>query len=81
LLADLRRYTGAFEGSPNKASFDLITSQASAGGAALSEAVRRLADAPRIDAFSDAMKQRFEAPKAPPARTAAAPASSSGGAP
>ncbi|HEY7798988.1 MAG TPA: hypothetical protein VIA80_09505, partial [Hyphomonadaceae bacterium] len=81
MLADLRRYTGAFEGSPNKASFDLITSQASAGGAALSEAVRRLADAPRIDAFSDAMKQRFEAPKAPPARTAAAPASSSGGAP
>jgi hypothetical protein len=81
MLADLRRYAGAFEGSPNKASFDLITSQASAGGAALSEAARRLGDAPRIDAFSDAMKQRFEAPKAAPARTAAAPAASSGGAP
>jgi hypothetical protein len=81
MLADLRRYSSAFEGSPNKASFDLITSQASAGGAALSEAVRRLSDAPRIDAFSEAMKQRFEAPKTPPAKTAAAPAASSGGAP
>jgi hypothetical protein len=82
MLADLRRYSAAFEGSPNKASFDLITSQVNASGAAaLSEAVRRLSDAPRIDAFSEAMKRRFEAPKAVPARTAAAPATSSGGAP
>jgi hypothetical protein len=82
MLSDLRRYSAAFEKSPNKASFDMITSQVNvSGAAALSEAVRRLADAPRIDAFADAMKQRFDAPKTPPARTASAPAASSGGAP
>lgn len=72
ILADLRRYAGLFEGNPNKASFDLITSQTDVAGAALTEAVRRLADAPRVDAFAAAMKQRFEAPK-----TAAAPSSES----
>ncbi|MDP3736679.1 MAG: hypothetical protein Q8R02_04770 [Hyphomonadaceae bacterium] len=84
LIADLRRYAGAFAGSPNKPSFDLITSQSDGSGAALSEAVRRLADAPRVDAFSGALKKRFEAPKAMPAKPAldqsAAAAPAAGGA-
>ena len=50
-------------GNPNKASFDLITAQADVSGASLSEAVRRLADAPRVDAFATALKTRFAAPK------------------
>lgn len=88
-IAQLRAYGGAMEGNPNRASFDLITSQTDVSGAALSEAVRRLADAPKVDAFAAAMKQRFEAPKvatpgptvaAKPAATPATPASS-GGAP
>ncbi len=79
VLAQTRGYAAALAGNPNKASFDLITSQTDVSGAALSEAVRRLADAPKVDAFAAAMKQRFEAPKvtpapAAPATTAAAPA-------
>lgn len=83
MIAQLRAYAGAMDGNVNKASFDLITSQTDVSGAALSEAVRRLADAPKVDAFAAAMKQRFEAPKAPPpaATTAAAATSTSGGAP
>jgi hypothetical protein len=85
MIAQLRAYAGAMDGNVNKASFDLITSQADVSGAALSEAVRRLADAPKVDAFAAAMKQRFEAPKvAAPATTAAAtppPTAPSGGAP
>ena len=86
MIAQLRAYAGAMAGNVNKASFDLITSQADVSGAALSEAVRRLADAPKVDAFAAAMKQRFEAPKvAPPAATTAAaapaPSAPSGGAP
>lgn len=69
MIAQVRGYAKALEGSPNKASFDLIVAQSDVSGASVSEAVRRLADAPRVDAFSAAMKQRFEAPKtiAPPA--------------
>ncbi|MFT3722302.1 MAG: hypothetical protein QM773_01855 [Hyphomonadaceae bacterium] len=75
MLSQLRGYGAAMDGSPNKASFDLITSQTDVSGGALSEAVRRLADAPRVDAFATALKQRFEAPKvAPAAPAAAAPA-------
>lgn len=74
ILLDLRRYAGAFEGNPNKASFDLITSQSDVSGAALSEAVRRLADAPRVDAFAAAMKQRFEKSKTTPVTATAQPA-------
>lgn len=75
MLSQLRGYGAAMDGSPNKASFDLITSQTDVSGAALSEAVRRLADAPRVDAFATALKQRFEAPKvAPAATTEAVPA-------
>jgi hypothetical protein len=74
MLSDLRRYAPLFEGNPNKASFDLITSQSDISGAALSEAVKRLADAPIVDAFSAAMKKRFEAPKAIPASPAPPPA-------
>jgi hypothetical protein len=95
LVAELRRYAGIMQGSPNKASFDLITAQADVSGTALSEAVRRLADAPNVDAFSTAMKQRFEKPKAAPAapkpgapaaapavaQSAAAKPAASGGAP
>lgn len=86
MLAQLRAYAGSMDGNVNKASFDLITSQADVSGAALSEAVRRLADAPKVDAFAAAMKQRFEAPKVAPAAatTAAAappPSAPSGGAP
>jgi len=94
MIGQLRAYGGAMEGNANKASFDLITSQTDVSGAALSEAVRRLADAPKVDAFAAAMKQRFEAPKvatpapvptaaAKPPATAAKPATpaGSGGAP
>lgn len=81
LIVDLRRYAGAFAGSPNKASFDLITSQSDGSGAALSEAVRRLADAPRVDAFSGALKKRFEAPKAAPAKPAQSAAATPAAAP
>jgi hypothetical protein len=74
VLLDLRRYAGLFEGNPNKASFDLITSQSDISGAALTEAVRRLADAPRVDAFAASMKQRFETRKAAASVPATAPA-------
>lgn len=67
MTAQLRAYAKAMTGNPNKASFDLITAQSDVSGAGLSEAVRRLADAPRVDAFATAMKTRFEAPKAAPA--------------
>ena len=78
LIAQVRGYAKAMEGSPNKASFDLIVAQSDVSGASVSEAVRRLADAPRVDAFATAMKQRFQAPKAvaqaAPAPAPAAPA-------
>ena len=53
------------------------------------EIVRRLADAPKVDAFAAAMKQRFEAPKVAAPASAPAPATAaakptpatSGGAP
>ena len=64
MIAQIRGYAKALQGNPNKASFDLITAQADVSGAGLSEAVRRLADAPRVDAFATALKARFEAPKA-----------------
>lgn len=80
MLAQLRAYAPAMAGNANKASFDLITSQADISGAAISEAVRRLADAPRVDAFADALKKRFDAPKAPGPSAAISPATS-GGAP
>jgi hypothetical protein len=63
MIAQLRGYSKSMAGNPNKASFDLITAQADVSGASLSEAVRRLADTPRVDAFATAMKARFEAPK------------------
>jgi len=63
LIAQIRSYAAAMEGNANKASFDLIVAQSDVSGASVSEAVRRLADAPRVDAFAAAMKQRFEAPK------------------
>ena len=79
----MRGYAKAMEGSPNKASFDLIVAQSDVSGASVSEAVRRLADAPRVDAFATAMKQRFQAPKAvaqaAPAPAAAAPAPAKAG--
>jgi hypothetical protein len=71
--------TARWNGNANKASFDLITSQTDVSGAALSEAVRRLADAPKVDAFAAAMKQRFEAPKTTSGPTAAAATTTSGG--
>ncbi len=80
MLAAVRGYGPVLEGDPNKASFDLITSHTDANGAALSEAVRRVADAPRVDAFAAAMMKRFEStpvlpPASAPAETApAAPA-------
>lgn len=67
MIAQVRAYARAMEGNANKASFDLITAQADVSGASVSEAVRRLADAPRVDAFAAAMKARFEAPKTTPA--------------
>ena len=60
LLSSLRDgYADLFKNTENETSFDLITSQTDISGAALSEAVRRLADAPRVDAFAAALKQRF----------------------
>jgi len=67
MIAQIRGYAKAMEGNANKASFDLITAQTDVTGASLTEAVRRLADAPRVDAFATAMKKRFDAPKATPA--------------
>lgn len=67
MIAQVRAYAKAMDGNANKASFDLITAQTDVTGASLSEAVRRLADAPRVDAFATAMKKRFDAPKATPA--------------
>jgi hypothetical protein len=61
LLADMRRkYLPLFDKSPDKASFDLITMQTDISGSALAEAVKRLADAPGVDAFATAMKARFD---------------------
>ena len=57
-LARLRGYAGLFEGRSDAASFDLITAQTDIDGQAISEAVRSLADAPTVDAFSAAMKAR-----------------------
>jgi hypothetical protein len=75
LLADLRtRYGALFQGNPNQASFELMTSQAEVGGAGLSEAARRMADAPRVDAFSAAMKARLQGRSVTPPTGAAAPA-------
>jgi len=77
LIAQVRGYSKVMEGNANKASFDLIVAQTDVSGASVSEAVRRLADAPRVDAFAAAMKQRFEAAKAmapAPAASAAPPA-------
>jgi ribosomal protein S16 len=83
LIAQLRAYAPVFAGNPNKASFDLITAQTDISGAALSEAVKRLADAPTVDAFAAAMKKRFEASKvaAAPAVPAAVPAAATPAAP
>ncbi|RYZ11760.1 MAG: hypothetical protein EON61_09580 [Alphaproteobacteria bacterium] len=82
VMAQVRGYAAALTGNANKASFDLITSQTDVSGAALSEAVRRLADAPKVDAFAAAMKQRFEAPKVTPAPVAPpAPATTAAAAP
>ncbi len=62
LLAQLNDgYSNLFEGTANEQSFELITSQTDITGAALSEAVRRLADAPRVDAFASSLKKRFDA--------------------
>jgi len=74
LIAQLRPYGRAMAGNANQASFDLITAQSDVSGASLTEAVRRLADAPRVDAFATAMKARFQAPRAatPPVGAAAA---------
>jgi hypothetical protein len=76
MLLDLRRkWLTLFQNDPNKASFDLITAPTDASGAAVSEAARRLADAPRVDAFEAAMKKRFEGVAAPPVKSSqAAPA-------
>jgi len=74
LITQLRAYAPAFAGNPNKASFDLITAQTDISGAALSEAVKRLADAPTVDAFAAAMKKRFESSKTPAATPAPAAA-------
>jgi len=63
MIAQLRGYAKVLQGNPDKASFDLITAQSDVSGASLSEAVRRLADAPHVDAFATALKTRFEAPK------------------
>jgi hypothetical protein len=81
MLAELRRrWMPLFENDPNKPSFDLITASVDVSGAAVTEAVRRLADAPRVDAFEAAMRARLAPAAARPAGTvpgasaAAAPA-------
>ncbi|MEM8920809.1 MAG: hypothetical protein AAGB25_05540, partial [Pseudomonadota bacterium] len=60
LLADLQAdYADLFVGHMSADSFNLLTSQTDVSGAALSEAVRRLADAPRVDAFAESIQDRF----------------------
>lgn len=83
MLAVARTYSPLFAEDSQKASFDLITSQADASGAALSEAVRALGDAGRVDAFAASMMKKLQserpaagaAAEAPPAE-AAKPATS-----
>ncbi len=53
-------YAHLFENTANEQSFALITSQTDISGAALSEAVSRRADAPRVDAFAASLKRRFD---------------------
>jgi hypothetical protein len=61
LIADIRqKYMPLFDKSGDKASFDLITSRTDITGTAIAEAVKRLADAPSVDAFATAMKARFD---------------------
>lgn len=70
ILAKLRSgYARLFQ-TTNKESFDLITAQTDVSGGSISEAARRLADASRVDAFSAAMKRRFEGKDAPAASPA-----------
>ena len=52
-------YASLFENTEDETSFDLMTSQTDISGAALSEAARRLVDAPRVDAFAAALDKRF----------------------
>lgn len=61
MLTRFRSYAPLFKGHANEASFDLISAQVDVEGAAISEAVRGLADAQTVDAFAAAMKARFEA--------------------
>lgn len=75
LIGEFRRFAPVFAGQADKASFDLITAQGEASGASLSEAVRRLADAPRVDAFAAAMRQKLAAPAT---AQAASPANAGG---
>jgi hypothetical protein len=65
LISAARGYAPLFAGDPRQSSFDLLTAQTDVAGAALSEAVRALGDAERVDAFAASMKRRFEAEKQP----------------
>lgn len=70
MIAVARTYSPLFSEDNQKASFDLITSQGDVSGAALSEAVRVLGDASRVDAFAASMMKKLQSDK--PAGTAAA---------
>ncbi len=85
MIAVARTYSPLFSEDNQKASFDLITSQGDVSGAALSEAVRVLGDASRVDAFAASMMKKLQsdqpagtAAAAPPAAPAAAPPPGSG---
>lgn len=81
LISSFRRYAPIFASDPNKASFDLITAQEESSGPGLSEALRRVADAPRVDAFAAAMRQKLEgqAGEAKPVAAAQPPAARNAG--
>jgi hypothetical protein len=77
MLAVARTYTPLFADDGQKASFDLITSQADASGAALSEAVRALGDASRVDAFAASMMKKLQSERPAAGAAAEAPAAGS----
>jgi len=74
LLASLRSaYMSVFPEGRDRASFELITQKTDVSGAALSEAVTRMADTARIDAFAAGIRSRLEGAPGP-AQAASAPA-------
>ena len=72
-IAVARTYSPLFADDPQKESFDLLTAQSDVSGAALSEAVRVLGDATRVDAFAASMLKKLQSERSAPGGAEAAP--------